>query len=178
MQPILRVLCCGFLLAACVTTSTAQAPAIVGPRTYSDSLALAISIYSVALTNGTQTAHAADHAQLVCVKGTQPNADPPAAVLAALQSNRTLLIRPMSACRQEPLGGPAPRGASLVVDTLTGKRGIWVSAGVPVFNADGTFGVETRYYQHGLSGAGWQCRGKRRSDGGWEITTCTMLWIS
>jgi hypothetical protein len=82
----------------------------------------------------------------------------------------------MSACTTEPLrGASAP---SLVVDTLTGKRGISISATDPVFEDDGTFTVETHYYQNGLSSAGWECRGRRVIDERWEITTCKMLWIS
>jgi hypothetical protein len=154
------------------TSSHAQ-----GPGTRADSLALAIAIYEVAVSNGTQTAHADTTPALVCVGGNQPATDPPAEVLEALRARRTLLIRPLSACKTEPLSREG-WGRSLVVDTLTGARGISVSATAPTFGAKSAFVFNTHYYQNGLSAGEWQCRGKRRSDGGWAITTCTMLWIS
>jgi hypothetical protein len=83
-----------------------------------------------------------------------------------------MLIRPISACRTEPLRG-SRRGVPLVVDTVTGKRGISVSASEPVFASDGTFTVEMRYYEHGLSAAGWTCTGRRRSSDGIEKPSTT-----
>lgn len=174
---LIRARCLLTVLAAGLVTGMPLSVQAQGPTTRADSVALVIAIYGVAFTNGTQTAHAATLPDLVCVQGPRPGVDPPRAVLDALQRDRSLLVRPMSACKTEPLGG-ATRGISLVVDTLTGKRGISVSAGEPKFEADGSFTVETGYYQHGLSGAGWLCRGRRRSDQGWEITSCTMRWIS
>jgi hypothetical protein len=148
----------------------------VGPTTGADSLALMNAIYLVALSNGTQTAHAATGPEVVCARGLRPDSDPPAAVIDALQKDRSLLIRPMSACIQEPVR--STRDGSLVVDTLTGKRGISISVTEPVFAADGSFKFDTGYYQHGLSSAGWTCFGRRRSDQAWEVTRCTMNWIS
>jgi hypothetical protein len=156
------------------------APALAqaqGPTTAADSMALAITIYSVALSNGTETAHAASLPEVVCVGGVRPGVDPPRAVIDALQENRTLLVRAGSACRTEPL--IAKRSVSLVVDTLTGKRGISIFANEPTFAGDDTFTFNTGYYQHGLSGGGWTCKGRRRSDRqGWEVLTCTLTWIS
>ena len=149
----------------------------VGPQTRADSISLAIAIYEVAVSNGTQTAHSDAKAALVCVGGFQRATDPPAEVLEALRARRTLLIRPLSACKREPLGSESG-GGSLVVDTLTGARGISVSSTAPVFDAEGVFVVNTRYYEAGLSAGEWRCRGRRRPDGAWAITTCTMLWIS
>ena len=147
------------------------------PSTRADSVALLITIYGVAFTNGTQTAHSAGLPEVVCVQGQRPRVDPPREVLDALQKDRTVLVRPMSACKTQGLLN-APRGTSLVVDTLTGKRGITVHAGEPTFDADGSFTVQTSYYQHGLSAADWVCKGRRRSDQSWEITSCTMTRIS
>ncbi|MBL0171316.1 MAG: hypothetical protein IPP90_11390 [Gemmatimonadaceae bacterium] len=160
-------------LASCMS-ATVRAQ---GPTTMADSMALAITIYGVAFTNGTQTAHAATQPELVCVQGPDPGVDPPRVVIDALQQGRAMLLRPMSACKVMLLGA-APRGTSLVVDTLTGKRGISVSVGEPSFATDGSFTVATGYYQHGLSAASWVCKGRRRSDQSWEITSCTMQWIS
>src|SRR5687768_311372 len=84
-----------------------------------DTLALAVTIFRVAFSNGTQTAHAAAQPELVCVGRASELGDPPTAVIDSLQSGRTLLVRPISACRREPLGR-STRGVSLMVDTLTG----------------------------------------------------------
>ena len=158
------------------------------PKSAADTLALTLTIYTAAFTNGTQTAHAAAAPELVCVRGLtthpldQPLArmesqlDPPAAVLNALQKDRALLVRPMSACRREPLR-PGTGSMSLVVDTLTGKRGISISASTPVFGPSGTFFFTTGYYEHGRSAGGWTCEGRRERDS-WVITKCEMRWIS
>ena len=82
----------------------------------------------------------------------------------------------MSVCKVDPIPREMPR-ASLVVDTLTGKRGISVGADAPVFNDDGTFSVNVEYYQHGLSSAFWACSGRRTTDG-WKIESCNLEWIS
>lgn len=159
-------------LTASMRTTDAQTP-----TTQADSAALAVAIYRVAFTNGTHTAHAATLPDVVCVQGQRPGVDPSPAILDSLQEGRSSLVRPMSACKIQALRG-SPRGVSLVVDTLTGKRGITVWAGEPTFAADGSFTVDTRYYQHGLSAGDWRCKGRRRSDQGWEITSCTLLRIS
>jgi hypothetical protein len=162
------------LIAALVPTiANAQ---IDAPQTHADSIALAIAVYGVALSNGTQTSHGSVQPELVCVRGVTPAKDPPAEVIAALQENRTLLVRPMSAFKTEPLGRSINQ--ALVVDTLTGKRAVSISTGAPEFELDGSFKVETAYYEHGLSAGGWLCKGKRRADRTWQVTTCTMLWIS
>jgi hypothetical protein len=163
------------------------------PVSAADSLALSITVYNAAFRNGVETAY---RAPLVCVRGLRPppdpgdgpresfqkrqvaTADPPLAVLAALQKDRAMIVRPMSACRTEPLGEfNRSISTSLVVDTLTGERGISISASMPVFAKDGTFSFVTEYYQHGLSGGGWRCEGRRERDA-WIIVKCTELWIS
>lgn len=146
------------------------------PATPADSISLMIAIYEVALTNGIRTAHAAALPELVCVRGLGGVGDPPQAVLDALAKKSALLVRPLSACRIEPLREIS--SVSLVVDTLTGKRGISISAGEPKFEPDGSFTVDIGYHQHGLSGASWLCEGRRRSDNGWEMTSCQMRGIS
>ena len=167
------------LVGAAMIASTPITSSAQGPTTSADSLELAKVIYGVALTNGTQTAHSAAQAELVCVQGPRAGVDPPSAILDALQKDRSLLIRPMSACRQEPLMLQSLIDkTSLIVDTVTGKRGISISAGEPKFGADETFTVTTGYYQHGLSSAQWTCSGRRRADRSWEIARCTLLWIS
>jgi hypothetical protein len=121
----------------CVVLVLASAPAAhaQGPTSAADSLALMQAIYRVAFSNGTQTAHAAALPELVCVKGQPPNTDPPQVVLDTLQAGRVLLVRPMSACTIDPRV-TARSSTSLVVDTLTGKRGISIAAAAPKFASD------------------------------------------
>jgi hypothetical protein len=92
-----------------------------------DRLALRVAITTVALTNVITTAHAATEPVVVCVRGDRYDVDPDPRVVTALQESRSFPVRPMSACLQEPLR-PGSRGISFVVDTVTGKRGIWVGA--------------------------------------------------
>ncbi len=149
----------------------------VGPLSEADSLQLAIVIFTTAVEHGTRTSYRASHPRLVCVAhGVREWTDPPEAVLAHLREIDSLIVQPISACEQQPLDN-APPGPPLIVDPLTGRRGIRVSASDPRFAADGSFTVELGYYEHGLSAAGWTCTG-RRLDGGWEITECRMDWIS
>lgn len=155
--------------AACCT-SAPQA------RTSGDSLAMMIAAYTTAFTNGTGTAHGAAKPEVVCVQGLAARSDPPAEVVAALQKDRTMLVRPMSGCRIEPLSG-ATRSVSLVVDTLTGKRGISIGVSSLVVSDDGSFTFRTGYYQHGLSAASYKCEG-RRDRGAWVVTACKLEWIS
>lgn len=146
-------------------------------RSATDSLALAVTIYRVAFSNGTQTAHGVAKPELVCVRGNPWTADPPLAIVDSLQRGTTHLLRPNSACRQDRPTSAA-RGVSLVVDTLTGKRGISIAASEPVFSADGTFTFETNYYEHGLSSASWDCSGRRVGPERWEIVACRLTRIS
>ena len=141
-----------------------------------DSLAMTIAIYTTAFTNGTGTAHGAAQPEVVCVRGFAARTDPPAEVIAALQKDRTMLVRPMSVCRVDPLSGAA-RSVSLVVDTLTGKRGISIGVSSLVVSDNGSFTFRTGYYQHGLSAASYKCEG-RRDRGAWIVTGCTLEWIS
>jgi hypothetical protein len=166
---------------ACRGTSSRQAPvpaptppAVNGPVSAADSLELFKAIYAVAFTNGTGTAHSAKLPDVVCVQGYPPATDPPPSIITALQENRTLIVRKFSACTMAPMTASESR----VIDTLTGKRGISISVSALVFTDADNFTVNTGYYQHGLSAAGWTCVGRRTSDRRWEITRCTMRWIS
>lgn len=143
-----------------------------------DSLALLIAVYGAAFSNGTRTAHAAALPELVCIRGIGPAVDPPAGVLEAMRRGRTILVRPMSVCRVEPPGADRRQsGNSLVIDTLTGKRGISIHASAPKFDSDSTFSFDTDYYQHGLSAGGFTCIG-RRERGTWVVMRCDLRWIS
>ena len=143
-----------------------------GPTSAADSLDLAIAIFRAATERGTYTAHPAPLPRLVCLaRSGEGEADPPAAVLAALKQIDTLLVRPMSACRHQP----APRRTPTVTDTLTGQRGISIWAAAPKFTrGDGSFEVRLGYGEHGRSAAVWQCTG-RRHDGRWEVSACRAI---
>ena len=164
--------------AAVATRSSLPVPTR-GPVSRADSLELSTVIFRTAIEHATRTSYRAPHPRLVCLAaGEQRSADPFPEVIAALQSIDSLVVRPMSACRREPLGSfAASTRTPLVVDTLTGKRGIMISASNPRFADDGTLTVEVGYYEHGLSSAGWTCTGRRQSIG-WAITTCRMTRIS
>jgi hypothetical protein len=158
------------------------------PTTAADSLAVTIAIYTAAFGNGTQTAHTGKLPEVVCVRGitttpldrpmgrVESELDPPAEVVAALQKDRTLLVRPMSACRREQRR-PEAGSMSLIVDTLSGKRGISISVSTPVFGPSGTFTFTTGYYEGMRSSGGWTCEG-RRERSAWVVTKCEMRWIS
>ena len=146
------------------------------PTTLADSLALELAIYTTALNNGEATAHAAADPDVICVERWHPDPDLRPSTFEALRKDRTILIRPMSACiRDQP--GPGQSGLSLFVDTLTGTRGISIWAGRPNFMFDGTFTFPTNYYQHGRSGAIWTCTGRRLDVEQWEISSCKMQLI-
>ncbi len=161
-------------LLAAAASSDAQ---VMRPWTSADRTALTVAIYARALANGMRTAHAAAPPEGVCVQGMRPRTDPSEAVINAHRKDGEILVRPMSACVTEGLGGEPP-GASLVIDTLTGKRGIRISATAPTFNVDGTFTFQTRYYQNGRSAGDWRCAGRRRGMRQWEIISCRLERIS
>lgn len=157
----------GFLSA---TVASAQASSL----TASDSTALLTAVYGTALNNGLRTAHAGERPALVCVDGLSGSRLD--TVLSALRDSTQRLVRPASACRVEPLRG-SRRGRSLVVDTLTGARGIMIRATLLHLVGDGSFTFNTTYYEHGLSGADWECTGQRRGPL-WTIVSCTLTRIS
>jgi hypothetical protein len=147
------------------------------PATGADTLQLTIVILQTAVSLGIKTAYSASLPRLICVslKGTGES-DPSPAALAALQKPDSLVLRPISACRnsaKDTLRTDVP----LLIDTVSGQRGISVSASQPLFGSDGTFRTEIGYYEHGLSSAGWTCIG-RREPAGWRVTSCKMNWIS
>ena len=155
------------------------------PTTGPDSAALWGVIFRAAVDSGLRTSYPAARPRLVCVAfhrsvradGTvEALSDPPAGVIATLAQIDSLIVRPVSACRLEPLGDGLSE-IPLMVDALTRKRGIRVSASSPQFAPNGSFTVLLGYYEHGLSSAGWTCTG-RRGRVTWEITTCRMDWIS
>ena len=157
------------LTAACAAGAHAQAP-----RTAADSLMAMTVMYRQAVDNGMRSAHAAEKPTLICVAGFP--SEPPPALLAALNESIELLIRASSACRTEPLRSPST-GRSLVVDTLTGRRGIEVRVSRVMFGANGTLLFQTSYYENGRSAADWDCVGARRGET-WEIVSCRMTRIS
>jgi|GEM_PF-6526492 len=154
---------------ACAAGAHAQAP-----RTAADSLAAMTVMYKKAVDNGMRTAHAAQKPTLICVAGFQ-NAPPPA-LLAALSKSDGLLFRAASACRIEPVRSPST-GQSLVVDTLTGRRGIEIRVTQVSFGESGALFFQTHYYENGRSAADWDCTGARRGET-WEIVSCLMTRIS
>ena len=157
----------GFLPAAVASAQTSS-------LTASDSIALLTAVYGTALNNGLRTAHASERPAIVCVDGLSGSLLD--AVLAALRDSTPRLVRPASACRVEPLRD-SPRGRSLVADTLTGARGIMIRATLRHLAEDGSFTFDTTYYEHGLSGADWECTGQRRGQL-WTIASCTLTRIS
>ena len=157
------------LTAACAAGAHAQAP-----RSATDSLSAMTMMYKKAVDNGMRTAHAAEKPTLICVAGFQNG--PPPALLAALSKPDGLLIRAAAACRIEPLRSPST-GQSLVVDTLTGRRGIEIRVTQVSFGESGALFFQTHYYENGRSGADWDCTGVRRGET-WEIVSCRMTRIS
>ena len=157
------------LAAACAAGAHAQAP-----RTAADSLAAMTVTYRQAVDNGMRTAHASEKPTLICVAGFENG--PPPALLAAMNNSDGLLYRASSACRIEPLRSPST-GRSLVVDTLTGRRGLEVRVSRVTFGANGSLLFQTSYYENGRSAADWDCIGARRGET-WEIVSCRMTRIS
>ena len=99
-----------------------------------------------------------------------------AETLIDLQRDRSILVRPQSACALMPRG-PARDRTSLVRDTLTDKRGIFVYVNAPEPLADGTRLVRFAYYEHGLSAGEWKCTVRKR-DAVWEVARCQLVGIS
>ena len=161
------------VIALCLVATSACAPQ-PSPHDRFDTASLWIELYRKALDLGLRTAHASEEPVLVCVAGVDGRIL--ASVVDALAESTTLLVRPNSACRQEPLFS-APRGRSLVVDTLTGRRGIQIRADGLNVDSTGGFTMRLSYYEHGLSSAFWRCRGQRTATK-WEVTECTMTSIS
>ncbi len=152
-------------------------PKQYGPLDRADSLALIVAIYEMAVTNGIRVAHADTRPEVVCIAGAKTSADPPAEVMEALKPRPDIIFRPRSACRIEPVE-PPQSSRSLVVDNITGRRGIVVTAEQPRMAPDGSFVVVMTYYEHGLSSAVFACQGGRRDDGRWEVSLCRMPVIS
>ena len=161
------------VVAGVVTASSVGAQS-AAPQSRVDSAALMTALYRTAFANGARTAHALERPALVCVGGA--SGDPSAAIVAALADSTPLLVRPRSACRVEPLSSPST-GKSLVVDTLTGRRGVVITVDGLAFDANGAFTFRTTYYENGSSAADWDCAG-RRVGARWEVTSCRMSRIA
>ena len=157
------------LAAACATGAHAQAL-----RTAADSLAAMTVMYQQAVGNGMRTAHASGKPTLICIAGFENG--PPPVLFAAMNISNELLFRTSSACRIETPQSPST-GRSLVVDTLTGRRGIEVRVSRVTFGANGSLLFQTSYYENGRSAADWDCIGARRGDT-CEIVSCRMTRIS
>jgi hypothetical protein len=166
-------------LTVCIAVLLSASPvAAQGWLTPGDSIAMLITAYETAFRNGLGTAHGSnDTTGVVCVDAPEGMllAD---TVLTTLQASRRVLVRRSTACRRDAtsdFGHSVSR--SLMIDTLTGRRGIRISVGKITVSADGNFSFETTYWQHMLSSAGYACKGRRRG-AGWEVSECKMMWIS
>lgn len=173
---------CG-LGALLLVTGTAQAQPAASPVTADT--ALIAAILRTAVREALYTAHGAEPPQVVCVaidtvaaaEGPFKLIDPPASVIADLQHGRSLLIRASSACRMLPPEAPRGRRTRLIVDGVTGKRGIKVWMRTPQPVGAQTFTVEVGYDEHELSGGWWRCTMRKRS-GTWEVAGCQLLGIA
>ena len=144
-------------------------------------------VFRAAFREGLYTAHADARPELVCV-GIDPNprfegghlvrplVDPPASVVTSLQEGRSTLVRPRSACVLTERATSYPR-TSRVQDTISGKRGIFVTVNAPEQLADSTLSVRFSYYEHEVSAGWWKCTVRKRT-AGWEVVRCEMLGIS
>jgi len=147
--------------------------------------ALIAAILRTAVREALYTAHGAQPPQVVCVaidtvaaaEGPFKFVDPPASVIADLQRGRSLLIRASSACRMLPPDASRPPRTPLVVDGVTGKRGIRVWMRTPQWAGPQTFTVQVGYDEHELSGGWWRCTMRKRS-GSWEVAGCQLLGIA
>ena len=158
---------------SCVALFLTTSAAAQGSLTTADSVSLLIAAYGTALNNGLRTA-ADKQPGVVCVDGLSDSLRDD--VLTALRDSTQRLLRPVLACRVEPLRSSV-RGRSLVVDTLTGNRGIIIHATILQMADNGTFAFRTSYYEHGSSGADWNCEGQKRGQF-WAVVSCRLTRIS
>ena len=173
---------CG-LGALLLVTETAQAQSAASP--VRADTALIAAILRTAVREALYTAHGAEPPQVVCVaidtvaaaEGPFKFIDPPASVIADLQRGRSLLIRAASACRMLAPDAPRRPRTPLVVDGVTGKRGIRVWMRTPQPAGPQTFAVNVGYDEHELSGGWWQCTMRKRS-GTWEVAGCQLLGVA
>jgi hypothetical protein len=184
MRPRIITLFAGlFLLPGAAAAQAASAPAPA------DSTALAVALFRTAIDLAQRTAHGAAASEVVCLSrrrrsrlagdGTPGSAAPDSAVVARLQAEmreELPIVRPVNACRVDPLGS-APRSVSLVVERATGRRGLLVWATAPTADGPGRLSVEVGYYQHGLSAADWRCAVRREGEG-WLVDGCRLERIS
>ena len=170
MLQTLRTFLCTLLALGWASELHAQSTA-TGPQ---DTLAVLTVLYRRAFELGLRTAHASEKPALVCIAAGR--SDPVASFVSTLADSSSLLVRPASACRTEPLGIPSTSG-SLVVDTLTGRRGIKINVFNLAFPTADAYSAHITYWENGLSGAYWECTG-RRQRGRWDIPSCRMTSIS
>ena len=65
----------------------------------------------------------------------------------------------------------------LIVDGVTGKRGIRVWMRTPRWAGPQRFAVQVGYDEHELSGGWWRCTMRKRS-GAWEVAGCQLLGVA
>jgi hypothetical protein len=148
-------------------------PWVIGPRAVAaqsgapgsarDSVAFSIAVLQYALDS-------LAHDDMACVA--DAGRDPTPRVLAAIAPARSRIVRPLSACRVDSKRRPGD-STSLVVDTLTGRRGVRVEWNALTFDAAGGFVVGVVAYRNGLSATAWRCTGGRRARA-WVVRACTV----
>jgi len=171
------------LSALLLVAGTVQAQPAASPVTADT--ALIAAVLRTAVREALYTAHGAEPPQVVCVaidtvvaaEGPFKLIDPPASVIADLQRGRSLLIRASSACRMLPPEAARRPRTRLIVDGVTGKRGIKVWMRTPQPVGAQTFTVEVGYDEHELSAGWWRCTMRKRA-GAWEVAGCQLLGIA
>lgn len=149
----------------------------VGSAAQAGGLELTEVVFRSAVEHALRTASREPAPRLVCLSRSEREAiDPSPAVVASLQRVDSLVVRPISGCRFDAVNRWMT-GHPLMLDTLTGQRGIKVWAAEPRVLEDRTFTVDIGYYAHGRSAAHWVCQG-RRGSAGWEVSDCQLVRIS
>jgi hypothetical protein len=171
-----RVGLIGCLLHIPIATG-AQQSGIVAPI---DSTALAVAVFRTAIVQGQLTAHGRAIPEVLCLatasrRAGQRYGEPDSIVVARVRE-QVQMVRPISACRIDPLQG-APWNTSLVVETATGRRGLVIWVDTPQRDSTGAVTVHIGYYEHGLSGADWMCA-VRAGQTDWIVNACRMISIS
>ena len=174
------------LLAAGLLIGPATAGAQdVFPATADDRIAVAVAAFRTAIVHGQLTAHGDAAPDVLCLAAMLPTsstaslqsrlAEPDSSVVALLRE-RFPAVRPISACRIEPLRG-ALDNTSLVVERETGKRGLVIWIEPAKRNTVGAVVARLGYYENGFSAADWVCA-VRRIDDEWIVNACRMTRIS
>ena len=144
-----------------------------------DSVALAVAVFRTAIVHGQLTAHGGSIPEVLCLavaqRVGQRFGEPDSTVVARVRV-QTPTVRPMSACRIDPLRGAADH-SSLVVERETGRRGLVIWMDTPKPDSTGALTVHVGYYEHGLSAADWICA-VRPGEADWIVNACRMISIS